>query len=330
MPTRRHDHGTLRLVTGQLAVVPHAEVRIGIGEPIGSGIRRVALGEFDRAVAALSGHDLTEGIHTARKALKRLRALLVLLGGRPGKKRTRTLDEGLRHLGRSLAEARDADVLLATLDSLAAEPDGALVDLRAALLAERDAAFGRTIGNRAFRSGVLAALAEARLAWSDGELAETLAGIPDDLGAVEAGLTRTHRRGRRRMARALSRGSEQDFHQWRKAVKALRYQLETLSTAWPEVIGGLAATADELGEILGAEHDLAALEALVTLRPDVVRDGRLLTRLTGPARRRLQEEARPLGSALYAEEPEVFAGRMCAYWAAHQRAIRDSPASAVG
>jgi CHAD domain-containing protein len=307
-------------VIDQLAVVPYAEVRIRIGERIGAGLQRVALTQFDRAVTGLSGHDLGEGVHTARKALKRLRALLALARGPLGKQGTRGSDVVLRDVGRKMAQARDADVLIETLDALleSGEVDGAAL-LRSELVAGRDAAFMRSVGLPEVRATLLKELERARNGWANGAVGAALEGM-DDAG-VEDGLRRTYRRGRRRMERALGGGSEIDFHEWRKAVKAVRYQLETLSTAWPEVIGGMAETADDLGETLGTEHDLAVLGEVVEERIGSTTEttGSHLLDLVGAARRRLQADARPLGARVYAEEPDAFVRRIGAYWVAHRR-----------
>jgi CHAD domain-containing protein len=302
-------------VVTDLARVPYAEVRIGIGEPIGVGVRRVGLAQFDRAIAGLAGPDLGEGVHTVRKALKRLRALLALVRVPLGKAETRRADVALRDTGRRLAEARDAGVLVETLDGLGADPEGMGV-LRSELIAERDLAFMRGVGDPGIRAVVIGVLEEARDDWAGEPRGAAFAGMPD--AAIEEGLRRTYRRGRRRMAGALDEGSEVDFHEWRKAVKALRYQLETLSTAWPEVVGAMAGTADELGEILGTEHDLAVLGATIEERHPACRDA-LLERVT-LARRSLQAASRSLGERVFAEEPTAFVQRIACYWASHRLA----------
>ncbi len=306
-------------MVSDLALIPYADVRIGIGEPIGVGVRRVGLAQFDRAITGLAGPDLGEGVHTTRKALKRLRALLALARRPLGKTETRRADVVLRDTGRRLAPARDADVLVETLDGLVVgvEIEGAGA-LRSELVAARDVAFVRGVGDPEVRTEVMEMIGEARRNWDGDPVGESLAGMPD--AAVEDGLHRTYRRGLRRMARALDRGSEVDFHEWRKAVKGLRYQLETLSTAWPDVIGGMAETAYELGEILGTEHDLAVLGTEIEGRDPVGDASAFLLDRIAASRCDLRTAARPLGMRVFAEEPDAFVRRLAAYWAAHRRA----------
>src|SRR6185312_6387320 len=87
-------------------------------EPLGERLQRIALVQLDIALDALSVAACgspEERVHEARKALKRVRALLRLLEDELGERayeRDRAL---VRDAGRSLARARDAAVLLSTL-----------------------------------------------------------------------------------------------------------------------------------------------------------------------------------------------------------------------
>ncbi len=80
----------------------------------------------------------------------------------------------------------------------------------------------------------------------------------------------------------------------------------------------MAETADELGEMLGTEHDLAVLGVTIEERHLACRDA-LLDRVT-LARRSLQAASRPLGERVFAEEPTAFVRRIACYWASHRRA----------
>src|SRR5438309_290620 len=86
-------------------------------ESIAAGFARIAAEQIDDAVAALE-ESSDEGVHEARKCIKRLRGLLRLF--------RRALPEGtydrendaLRTAGRRLASLRDARVRIAVFDSL--------------------------------------------------------------------------------------------------------------------------------------------------------------------------------------------------------------------
>src|SRR5262249_5763484 len=107
---------------------------------------------------------------------------------------------------------------------------------------------------------------------------------------VEPGLGRIYRQGRRRQRRAARGDGDRArlMHMWRKRVKDLRYASEMLDrvdpaegrgaasrsrdTRWrkrrqgqgePNGIRRIARRADELGELLGDEHDLVLLATRV-------------------------------------------------------------------
>ena len=81
----------------------------------------------------------------------------------------------------------------------------------------------------------------------------------DDWGAIEGGLRRIYRQGRRRMREAENEPSTEALHEWRKRVKDLWYHLSLLRETWPAVVGPEADEAHALSEKLGDDHDLAVL-----------------------------------------------------------------------
>ncbi|MCW3057232.1 MAG: domain containing protein, partial [Solirubrobacterales bacterium] len=91
------------------------------------GLRRMALGQLDLAIGLLGGGRPDEkAVHEIRKALKRLRALVRLLRHELGEEAFARESAALRDAGRRLAGARDAEVLLDTLDSLLERHPGRL------------------------------------------------------------------------------------------------------------------------------------------------------------------------------------------------------------
>ena len=88
----------------------------------------------------------------------------------------------------------------------------------------------------------------------------------------------------------------------------------------------VARRADELGELLGAEHDLAVLAARVRSQADahsapVAGRGtrRALLRLIAKRRRRLRKQALREGKRLYGRRPKRFAARVRSASAAASR-----------
>jgi CHAD domain-containing protein len=317
------------------------------GEQLWEGLRRMALGQLDMAIELLAndgGVPAAKAIHEIRKALKRLRALIGLLEDELGEQAYAHESAVLREAGRSVARARDAEVIVGTLDELIRLHPGKLAHrrgvarLRARLAAERDMAAQGAIGDRASRAQVLGDLRGVRERVARWSLSDA-AGIQ----AVEPAVRRLYRQGARRHSRAVrGRGGRgRAMHEWRKRVKDLRYVAEMLDRADPAVRahrggGGrrrgkrghgsrqagylrrVARRADELGERLGDEHDLVMLAARVRAArgsaPKAERIGRgtqrALLKLIARRRTTLRKQALREGRRLYGRSAKEFMRRV--------------------
>ena len=274
-------------------------------ESAGRGLERIALGQLDLAIELLHGESKAKperAVHDTRKALKRLRALLRLLEDELGSESVARERATLDDAARRLAGARDAEVMVDTLDELIRRRPRRLAgkrgvrELRGHLERERARAAARTFGGPAGegkgergdagqRDG---AAANGPGAAAHGELALVAQVLIGSRARVQrwtlsersaesilaGGVKRVYRDGRRRWSRvAGGKRSGKAFHRWRKEVKDLRYTAEVLdvrehprakgSTRASERLAKLARRADALSETLGAEHDLAVLAELV-------------------------------------------------------------------
>jgi CHAD domain-containing protein len=292
---------------------PHRAYRLGRGEPAGEGLRRIALGRLDHARDQLDvpGHD-PDGVHEARKDLKKLRAVLRLLRKRLGDDVYRRENSGARDTARMLAGARDAQVRLDTLDDLVAGgsvPGSMVTGFRARLEAELGARNAEHDAGPEPMERIEATRARAA-EWRVGG---------EGWDAVGPGIKRSYRRGRARMSDALARPSVENLHEWRKRVKDLWYHLRVIAPAWPPVIDALAEEAHVLSERLGDDHDLAVLGESARFHHDAFADpadlDALLDAITD-RRGRLQSEAVAIGRRLYADDPAAFAARTQAWWSA--------------
>jgi CHAD domain len=166
------------------------------------GLRRMALGQLDLSIELLGGDGGAPGekaVHETRKALKRLRALVRVLRSELGEEVFAREDGALRDAGRRLAGARDAEVMVNTLDGLL-KGDGrrlarrrGVARLRRALVAEKEAADARMLGDAAMRADVLEELRAIRRRVAAWPLSRR-----DGIQALEPGLQRIYRQGRGR------------------------------------------------------------------------------------------------------------------------------------
>ncbi len=315
--------------TRYLPAVSGEGFELGPREPLAVGLRRISVEQCDLALDGLRGPttDIAAGIHEARKAMKRIRAILRLVRPRLGDRIYRFENRTLRDTARLVAPVRDAIVTVETVTTLASRFDGALGDHTFHALGERLESRASRIRKSLLEEGdavdrVITILERTRsrfAGWAVEEAEGRAYGssIPDRFRSVGMGLTDTYRRGRQEMRQAYASPSTARFHLWRKRVKYLRHQLEVLEPLWPEVIGGAARASSRLGDLLGDEHDLADLLSLLAVDPDLCRDPverSLLAALAQHRRAELRASAAIVGSKVYAEKPSRFARRVEAYW----------------
>jgi CHAD domain-containing protein len=308
-------------VDAERAHIPQGD-RIGDDEPVGVAIRRICVERIDRAIAELSATDRDAGVHNARKSLKRVRAMIRLVRDTVGYRAYREINVVLRDTARRLAPVRDGAVMVDVVDRLVRHNDldpGSVADTRRRLVAAHTAASRAVLDDVAAFLDTTTALRVVRRrlsAWPVDNPGHPLA-VPDEYASIAEGVARVYGRGLRGLRRAADDESAESFHEWRKRVKYLRYQLEALHRAWPEVVGATAASLDTLGELLGEEHDHAVFQGVVDRHPEF-RDAErsTLAALSAAEQVRLRMEALRLGRRLYAERPVRFAARIGAYWEA--------------
>ena len=108
-----------------------------------------------------------------------------------------------------------------------------------------------------------------------------------------------------------------DFHDWRKQVNYVRYQIEALRGRLPAKLEDFEEPLNELSETLGAEHDLVDLAHVIEAEASpAASDGDRTALLAGieQRRRRLQLAALRAGKTIYRERPTRLAAALTAHW----------------
>lgn len=312
-------------------------LQLGRDEPLGVGLKRVAMDQLEHAAGGyFEGEEsFGEAVHESRKAIKKVRALLRLTRGELTERIFRFEDGYMRDTGAMVAEIRSAAALM-TAARLIHELYGELLakgtfqETIARLRQRRDAIEQRGIEDPQLAGRVVRNLEKAYhryASWpTDPDAREVYGvGIRDSYEAIQPGLLSTYRRGRNEMVGAYSNSSPERFHEWRKGAKYLRHQMEFLVPLWPEMIAGVAMTLHHLGELLGEDHDLAELVALLNTRPELCpnpRERSLFRALVEQRRHELHVAAEILGRRIYAEKPASLVARFGEYWASRQQAIQ--------
>jgi len=222
----------------------------------GPVLRDYVLAEFDAAMAALAhrGGRLHAGVHRARKAIRRIRAVLVLGADVLDRDGSR-LERGLRRVNRGMSELRDAHALVETLERLL--PKASDHDARRLLRRSRRAAAQRRarLGRSArlkrevdeARAELKALRAEAAEQNWDGIRATTLTAA---LAAAQVRMVDA-------CAQALATDAEADWHRWRRRIRT-RLQQQRAS-ALAGVGAGVSLYDQSLAEQMGAMQDLSLL-----------------------------------------------------------------------
>ena len=285
-------------------------------EPVRRGLTRCATEQLARAEHGLR-HDFAEhpveAVHEARKAVKKERALLRLSRGAIASAERRRENAALRDAARRLSDARDADVLLETLDALAEHDHGSVPETTFRLVREH---FEHHQPQEASAVPVDAVADELRAS------CQRIADLELRQGgwkAVEPGLLHTYRRGRRAFARAVADPSDAALHEWRRRVKDLWYELRLLGATGGALVKGQAKEAHRLADLLGDDHDLAVLAETLAGIEGMAADRELLSGAIEDRRRELQAYARTAGERVYAEKPGAFRQRTRALWQAGRR-----------
>ena len=283
----------------------------------GKQVRKIAREQVRRALAEIkdSEMDLHTTVHQVRKRCKKMRGLIRLV--RPQFDNYKKENRKIRDAARRLSDIRDAQSVLDTVDSFFA------LDL-----ITDDAAIG----------SIRAEFENRRMQFESDEsdLPGLMAGFERDLkklhqriydwniggagfSSFSEGLEKTYRRGRAAFANAYEAPSTDHFHQWRKRVKYHWYHLRLLSDVWPKQMKVQGRAADRLGDLLGSEHDLAVLCQSLLSEPGVFGRPKNIRRIANcidQQRESLREQARQLGSYLYAEKPSCLSKRVGSYWSA--------------
>ena len=281
-----------------------------------TSVRKIAAEQIDKAIAEILDEDLDrhKTVHQVRKRCKKLRGLIRLV--RPEFADYQKENAFFRDAARELSYVRDAQSMVECFDELVDHfqdqvDRNALTSIRQELVARRQ----KIAEDEADLDDKLDAfyqhMREARQRVDDWKIDD------DGVSAVAGGLKKTFGRCRKTFRTAYEEPTAENFHQWRKRVKYHWYHARLLRRVWPGMLKVQRTAADELGDLLGDDHDLAVLRQTLLTDPDRYgseKDVQALLGLIDRRRAELQTQARPLGRRLLAEQPKQLASRFGEYW----------------
>jgi CHAD domain-containing protein len=287
------------------------------GESVPDGLRRLVREELRSAAAELSSSntgDRDESIHEARKSVKKIRAVLRLV--RPSLGDIYAAENArFRDTGRKLSEFRDAGAIIETFDQLRDKyrPELGTVTLRAIrtrlvkekLERDQSADIEQVLARCA--SSLRGAIRRVR-SWP----------FPHEgFAAIGPGFEATFRRGRQAMERARKHGSDEDFHEWRKAVKYHWYHIRLLEKSWTDVLTAYEKSLKDLETWLGDDHNLVVFRSRIEANPAAYGAPQTTTIAMGliaKYQKELRANALSLGERIYLEKPVHFRHHMNGVW----------------
>jgi CHAD domain-containing protein len=288
--------------------------RLAPGRSLKSRSRRLVRAQIDGALRATRSHGPrdVESIHDVRTQMKKARAVIRLLRASMTRRRRRRADARLAEVAGRLGPIRDALVRRETLRKI--ERNAERLDLDREIARELAVAGGRP--RAPSQREIEASLHAARRAL------EGIRRLPARLeirhrgwAAMREGLIHDYRRARRRWWAARRDSSDENLHEFRKAVKTHWYHVRLLERAAPALLARREAALDRLADQLGEDRDLALLRESLASRSHA--PPRRLLALVDRRRAKLQRDLMREASGLLTEPPGRFLRRV-------HRAVRDS------
>jgi CHAD domain-containing protein len=281
-------------------------------------LARISSDLIQRALARIecAGRNRAEDLHQVRATIKRLRALLRLARPVMSESFYDRENRRLKTVADRLAFFRDTTVSRQTLAHLA----GRVADKRS------ETTFDRVLAGLVEHSpdpNRFRARREQALRYAASSLAESKHSfenmlIPaEDWQALGPGLQKVYGRARNRMLRALTYETPETFHDWRKQVKYLYYQLQMLESISRRRLEAMVSRLRKLEDKLGEDHDLTVLERLLCEGRDQYggkRAVKCVVAALARQSRRLRKETTAMGKEIFREKPRKFVDKLGKRW----------------
>src|SRR5690242_9279360 len=216
------------------------------------GLKRVFCEQIDSALRCCQHPAKQRGVtvHEVRKHLKKLRAAMRLATSEVGKNCHAREDRCVRKIGRLVSDLRDAQVRLQTFielrDQVAKTSEQQLLPRTEELLLLERESFSAAFAG--WQTQAIPQLERVKARLMDWPLEGLI--WKQICGAV----AKIYKRGQRELAKTIDDPVPENFHEWRKRVKDIWYQLRILQPLNRVVLEEMAHDAEVLGELLGREH----------------------------------------------------------------------------
>lgn len=300
-------------------------MRFLAGESLAEGIDRVVAEQFDVALAITTAapEHQAAAVHSTRKALKRLRAMLRLVRDTISLDCYHTDNQVLKLVAAELGTVRDAWVMADVLDRLLPHDPRSQPSVAALIERLQDRYRSESLAlleNDAQMKSIVEQLEHVRersKRWSI-LAGETDTPLPHEFSSIAPGLQRVYKRGRRGMRIVANSPTDTLLHVWRKRAKYLRHQVEALNILDPITLERYELELEQLTDLLGDDHDLAVLLARFNNDPALIEgiDLEPVLAAIGKSRHDLQCRSIDLGREFFEDPSTDFVAYVESIWSA--------------
>lgn len=271
-------------------------------------VRRVSCERISVARERLREGSQSAAIHDVRREIKKLRAMFRLARGERKRGKDRKIVKSLREAAGNLAATRDARVMLKAFEKLTGSDTRLFAEIEGLLRRHC-----RREARRFQRNDFVAALDRIlrKIERRVGGLKIKASGW----AAIEPGLKDSYARSWKAFALARRKPLSENFHEWRKHAKNLRYYFQLLRPAWSAELRAMTDEMELLGRRLGDEHDLALLQQFTARQcTKQVNEAAALNALIQSRQTELRAAALKMGLRLYAEPPAALCRKLRKCW----------------
>ncbi len=270
-----------------------------------------AIGSVENVTNEEDRHD---AVHTARKCFKKIRAALRLI--RDESDFYKEQNVFFRDLGRKVSDVRDATSMISTVENLRQHYNSKLyknsfTELETAIIAYRE-----DLSQKLWEDGDLLKDIVEKLKVKKAEVPVWSLSIKH-FSEIKPSIKRVYKRGKHRLADCENSGASEDFHQWRKRAKYMRYILRMLYDAWPAVLKPLEDELHQITDLVGDEHDIHVLKAWVSKHDFLFSqqdEHELFEAICLHRQKNLRARVLLLGKRWYLQGPSAFTNHMQHYW----------------
>jgi len=283
-------------------------------ESVADGVCRIARKQVAKALKSCS-KNAAESIHTTRKQIKKVRALLRLVRCGVAKKELESAFEDLRAAAGYLAGPRDSHVKRQAFEELTRSRGrkssrDVFSRMRATLTQESSEQ------TEHFRAKKHAEKVREILRKMPRKF-ERLNFMEEGWDMLGPAIKKAYDAAQTARDCVIADSVPEKFHEWRKRVKDLLYTVQLLEPIWPEQMRALSAEFEKLTELLGDDHDLEMLRQTVVKKSvdvDLEGDTQRLLPLIETRQAELRKSALKLGKRLFEEKSLAFCNRLHQYW----------------